>query len=101
MAQTQRLMGVQHKEGEFLNEKTRSMQKYNNILLYRSEEFGEEEIAFGLKTPDELKVKYDEFESIARVDPAKFLAECDQYVGKRMIVYFDEKLKPMLIEFKD
>lgn len=99
MAQTQRLVGVQHKEGEFLNERNRAMQKYNNILLFSNEEFDEEDVAYGLRSLPELKVKYDDFEDLTGINPGKFLSELDKYVGQRMRAYYDSKLKLLEIRF--
>lgn len=99
MANTQKLVGVQHKEGEFLNERTRSMQKYNNLLLFRTEEFDEEDVAYGLRALPELKVKVEDFEEMSGVSPEKFLANLDEYVGKKLRVYYDEKGKPIEIRF--
>ena len=101
MANAQRLIGVQHKEGEFLNERTRSMQKYNNLLLFRTEEFDEEDVAYGLRALPELKVKFEDFEEMTGVAPEKFLDHLDEYVGKKLRVYYDEKARPLEIRFFD
>ena len=101
MANAQRLIGVQHKEGEFLNERTRSMQKYNNLLLFRTEEFDEEDVAYGLRALPELKVKFEDFEEMTGVAPEKFLDHLDEYVGKKLRVYYDEKARPIEIRFFD
>ena len=104
MAKYQILVGVEHKNGEFLDEGQRSMKSYDNIYLYRNAELdppaeGSDNLAVGYQSLEVVKIKYDDFYDLTNKNPEKFLAEVEKYLNKPIRIFFDEKKKPAMIQF--
>lgn len=104
MAKYQILVGVEHKSGEFLNEKTRQMVEYDNILFHRTAEFdppaeGSGNLAVGYQSLEPVKIKYDNFYDLTGKNPEKFISEVEKYIDKPIRIFFDEKGNPAMIQF--
>lgn len=103
MAKYQTIVGIERKKGEFGDfQKT----QYDNIVIYRTQAFDEIRddadplcMNAGVQTLDPLKIKTCDFEDITGENPGGIVNHPDEYLGRSMIVFFDEKGKLQMLRF--
>lgn len=101
MAKYQTIVGIERKKGEIGDfQKT----QYDNIVIHRTQAFDEVRenadplcMNAGVQTLDPLKIKYTDFEDITGENPGGIVNHPDEYLGKSMIVFFDEKGKLQML----
>ncbi len=101
MAKYQTIVGIERKKGEIGDfQKT----QYDNIVIHRTQAFDEVRenadplcMNAGVQTLDPLKIKYTDFEDITGENPGSFSNCPEEYLGKSMIVFFDEKGKLQML----